>query len=220
MPQGEVMQPCAALREALARDHAPVRPMPNWQRVLVPSLVTVGLAASILLVRPRHDLSTASTAIFWLVAAAWVSIVAVGMRLLVARGSLGLGVPAAWRWGYVALSVIAFEALSIVSNPMDVNSMARIGAHAWWSHWTCAPAGSVSALVLGLPVFAILRRSAVVAPQAAGALAGLVAGIGSVLSMQMACSFPDALHYATIHLVPVVLAIVIGAIVGRRTLAP
>jgi hypothetical protein len=194
--------------------------MPRWQRLLVPVLTTAMFAGLVVALRPRPDLSSAASATFWVVAAAWIALVEGGMGLLLARGSLGLGVAAAWRWVYVGASVALFEALVWLSNPSDAQSMAHVGAHTWWRHWTCAPAGSLAALVIAVPIFVVARRTAVVAPEAAGALAGLVAGLGAVLSMQMSCGFADAMHYGTIHLVPIALAVVIGALVGRRTMAP
>ncbi len=220
MPSDIAIEPCAALREALANDCAPRRATSRWTRVAVPALAAAALAGVVWLVRPRHDFATAATPFFWFAAFAWIAIVAGGMRLLVARGRLGLGVPAAYRWLYIGFAVLAFEVLSVLGNRGDANSIEHVGSHTWWAHWTCAPSGSLAALALALPIFGLLRRSAVVAPEAAGALAGLVAGIGSVLASQMACGFADAMHYTTIHLVPIVMAIVMGAWVGRRTLAP
>lgn len=214
------IEPCAALRDALARDHGPCRSRAQWHRVLFPSVLCALVAGLVLLIRPRADLPTAATAGFWALAVAWLGLVAGGMWLLVARGALGLGVAARWRWLYVAAVIALFEGLTVLSNPWHVNSPGTVGSHSWWSHWPCAPAGSVTALLLAVPVFAMARRTAVAAPVAAGAVGGLVAGLGAVLSMQMTCEFADALHYASVHLVPVVLGVLAGALIGRRTLVP
>ncbi len=217
--ESATIEPCAALREALARDHSPCRPRPRWHRVVLQAVVSALVAGAVLLIRPRTDLSLAATTGFWAMAVAWLALVAGGMWLLMARGALGLGVAARWRWLYIGGSVALFEGLVWLSNPWHTNSPGVVGSHTWWSHAPCAIGGSVTAIVLALPVFAISRRTAVVAPEAAGALGGLVAGLGSVLAMQMACEFADATHYGTIHLVPVALAVLAGALIGRRTMA-
>jgi hypothetical protein len=77
---------------------------------------------------------------------------------------------------------------------------------------------AVASLVLAL-LFALYRGSVIISERASGASAGCVAGLAAVLALHAHCPAVDAVHLQIVHALPLVLAIVVGAVAGRRALA-
>ena len=183
-------------------------------------MTALGMALLILLAKPRGDLSTQVPVVFWSGALAWALATFVGLRLLVARGRFGLGVALPWQWLYVAVAATCFEIVAWTANPAHAYSIAHVGWKTWIAHWLCAPIGLAVAALVGVFAFAASRRAAVVSPRSAGVVAGVAAGFGGVLALHMFCGFPDPLHLGVVHGLPVVIAALVGAALGRRFLSP
>jgi hypothetical protein len=154
---------------------------------------------------PRADLARAPRLPFVLLTLATVC----GLQLLAYRGRSGLGVAPGWRWAFAALVAVGFGALS-----------------AWQSsHWfgsqpalDCFWLGLAVALVIGLLTCALHRRTAVIGSAATGAVAGGVAGLAAVLFLHVHCSGTSVAHLTLVHGLPLAIAILAGALWGRRWL--
>jgi hypothetical protein len=210
----------ASLREAVAREASPTAPYSPWPRMLAPVGLTLLLAVAVMALSPRRDLAHQPQGLYWAVALAWLASVVTGLVLVLYRTGSGLGCRATTRWRYLAVAVLAFEALAWTTTRPVPGSMMCAGMAAMHQHLACAAFGGVLAALMGVSVFRVARRTAAVCPTSAGATAGTAAGFAAVLALHLECAFADPLHVAASHLVPVVLGAAVGAFAGRRYLAP
>lgn len=81
------------------------------------------------------------------------------------------------------------------------------------SRW-CLSIGLRFAAVAALPFWFILRRGAILCPQAAGAAAGLLAGLVGTSVLEMHCRNLDAWHILSSHLLVAVLSLLGGLAIG------
>lgn len=171
--------------------------------VLAVATASVGLT---LLTLPRADFSVA-------VLTGWVPstlmlLVAAGLCLFAYRGKTGLGVAPWLRWSLPIASVLGFELLA--------GTEARADGLA--PKMDCLFLGVVIAGVVAAVSCSVGRRTALIAPAAAGALAGGVAGLTALLCLRVHCPSALAAHVMVVHVLPLVLAIAGGAFAGRRWL--
>ena len=209
----------AALREAL-RDARPVGAFSAWQRALPAAAVALGVAALVLAAVPRCDLAHQPAARMGLGLAALAGGLALSLALLLHGGRSGLGLTARARLGCAAVTLAGFEVVTAaVTVPVD-GSVHLAGAAAWQARLGCALHGSLFALLAGVVVFYGARRTAAVSPTAAGAVAGLAAGLVGALAQHLHCPVMDLDHTLVAHLAPAVFGAMAGALAGRRWLAP
>ena len=218
-PAGEEALP-PALREALRRDARPVAPFSPWRRALPTAALVVAITATALAVMPRADLSHQPPSRIALGLGAALSGLAIALTLLLHGGRSGLGLPTRARWIVVALSLAGFEAVNVAVTVPVEGSVHLEGAAAWQGGLGCALHGGLLAALVGVAVFRGARRSAVVSPMAAGAAAGLAAGFAGALSQHLQCPVMDLDHTLVAHLAPMVFGVLLGALAGRRWLAP
>jgi hypothetical protein len=217
-PTEEALPP--ALREALRRDARPVTPFSPWRRALPSAALVVVIASVALAVRPRADLAHQAPARLALGLGASLSGLAIALTLLLHGGRSGLGLPARARWTIVALALAGFEAINaMVTVPVE-GSVHLEGAAAWQGRLGCALHGGLLAALVGVVVFHGARRSAVVSPIAAGAAAGLAAGFAGALAQHLQCPVMDLDHTLVAHVAPMAAGVLLGALAGRRWLAP
>ncbi|MDO9021076.1 MAG: NrsF family protein [Myxococcales bacterium] len=218
-PSGDEALP-PALRDALRRDARPVAAFSAWRRALPAAAVALAVAAVGLLARPRADLAHQPVGRMALGAGAAVAGLAVALTLLLHGGRRGLGLPASVRWIFVGSALAGFAAVSAaVSVPVE-GSVHLAGAAAWLARLGCALHGTALAALVGAVLFYGARRSAAVSPAAAGAVAGLGAGLVGALAQHLQCPVMDLDHTLVAHLAPVALGALLGALAGRRWLAP
>ena len=217
-PTEEALPP--ALRDALQRDARPVAPFSPWRRALPVGALVVAIAALVLAVMPRADLAHQAPSRLGLGLAAALSGLALSLTLLLHGGRSGLGLPTRARWIVVALSLAGFEAVNAAVTVPVEGSVHLEGAAAWQARMGCALHGGLFAALIGVAVFHGARRSAVVSPMAAGAAAGLAAGFAGALSQHLQCPVMDLDHTLVAHVAPMVSGVLLGALAGRRWLAP
>lgn len=218
-PSGDEALP-PALRDALRRDARPVSAFSAWRRALPVAAVAVAVAAVGLLARPRADLAHQPVGRIALGVGAAVAGLAVALTLLLHGGPRGLGLPTRARWVFVGAALAGFAAVSAaVSVPVE-GSVHLAGTTAWLARLGCALHGAVLAALAGAVVFYGARRSAAVSPTAAGAVAGLGAGLVGALAQHLQCPVMDLDHTLVAHVAPVALGVLLGALAGRRWLAP
>lgn len=209
-----------ALREALARDARPVTALDPWRRALPVVAAAAGLAALVVLVRPRGDLAHQPVATVGLGAGALASGLVVSLAVLLHGGRSGLGLSSRSRWTFVAVVFACFEAVTAAVTVPAEGSVHLVGAAAWEVRALCALHGTLFAAVAGLLIFRGARRSAAVSPVAAGAVAGLGAGLVGALAQHLACPVMDLDHTLASHAAPLVMGALLGSLAGRRWLAP
>lgn len=213
------LQQCAALREALAQDHAPVKPRTPIRRAAPVIIATAVICVFAAVEGRRGPLAIEHPMLFWGAAGFWLAMLVGGLSLTLYRGRAGLGVSAPMCWIYVTLSAVTFEMLAFVSAvPGDVSWAAP--GHEWVHHLLCASFGTVVAAIVGVLLFRAARHTAVVSPESAGAAAGTAAGMAGALLLQLGCSTSDSTHVAVAHVMPIVLGALVGMFAGRRILAP
>jgi hypothetical protein len=209
-----------ALREALARDARPVEAFSAWRRALPVAALVVAVTAAVLAAMPRADLAHQPAGRLALGAGAALAGLGAALALLLHGGRRGLGLPAVARWAFVAAALVGFEAVNALVTVAVEGSVHLEGAAAWRARIGCALHGSLFALVAGALVFYGARRTAAVSPAAAGAVAGLAAGLVGALAQHLQCPVMDLDHTLLAHAVPVALGALVGALAGRRWLAP
>jgi hypothetical protein len=209
-----------ALREALRRDARPVAAFSPWRRALPAATLAVAIAALALAVMPRADLAHQPASRLALGLGAVLSGLAIALTLLLHGGRSGLGLPARARWTFVALALAGFEAINAAVTVPVEGSVHLEGAAAGQARLGCALHGGLLAALVGVAVFHGARRSAVVSPIAAGAAAGLAAGFAGALAQHLQCPVMDLDHTLVAHIAPMLLGVLLGALAGRRWLAP
>ncbi len=208
-----------ALRSVIASERSHVAPFSTWRRAAVPLAVAVALAAAGLAFAPRADLHHRPRAAFAASAVVLAALVASGIVASLRRGRRGLGVRLGARVLYVVGALAMAEGAvaqvsravegSVVLAPGDV---ARGLAH-------CASIGSALALVVGVALFGVARRTAITAPSATGAVAGAAAGLAGTLTLHLICPIASLEHAMIGHASPVLAGVVAGALLGRRVLS-
>ena len=209
-----------ALSEALRRDHQPVSTFSPWRRALPIAALVVAVAAVGLAIVPRPDLAHQPIGRIAVGFVAALSGLAIALTLLLHGGRSGLGLPARLRWIFVAVALAGFEAINAAVTVPVEGSVHLEGAAASAGTFWCALHGGLLAAVAGALVFHGARRSAVVSPTAAGAVAGLAAGFAGALAQHLLCPVMDMDHTLFAHLAPPALGALLGALAGRRWLAP
>jgi hypothetical protein len=157
----------------------------------------------------------AAPSLFWLAFATLAVGMLVGLCLYLHRGRSGLGTPAAARWAFVAIGVLGFE----VWAGMYARTSLWIGAVQEPPLRRCVLIAGAVALIVGTAMFTMTRRTVLLSSRSAGALAGCVVGLAAVLVLHVLCPSTHALHLQIGHLIPLLLAILFGALAGPRWLA-
>lgn len=229
-----------ALLDALDQDRAPIAPTSALRRVVVPVLAALVAVVGSAVLLPRSGEMTPG---MWAQSLALASLGALGLYAVFARGPLGLGLAPRWRWGYVAASLVLFQAVALGtasapnepqntrkqngSVPRAMEGTVTDGVHQGTMGATeplggpgqCASYGTIIAALVGAMMLRSARRTSPVSPESTGASAGVCAGVVGALALH-AHAPTDAVHVALAHGAPVLLGAVVGAVVGRRTLAP
>lgn len=209
-----------ALSEALRRDHQAVSAFSPWRRALPFAALVLAIVAVGLAVLPRPDLAHQPVGRIALGLGAALSGLAIALTLLLHGGRSGLGLPSRLRWAFVAVALAGYEAINAAVTVPVEGSVHHEGAAASAATVWCAVHGGLLAAVAGALVFLGARRSAVVSPTAAGAVAGLAAGFAGALAQHLLCPVMDMDHTLFAHLAPPALGALLGAWAGRRWLAP
>lgn len=201
-----------ALPNALAAlPTPPVSPYSAWRRA-PPALLALVLPLLVgVAMRPNHVWDTQRTVL----AALWLGVGLLGLVLTLRRTRVGLGVGARGVALGVAAAVVAFAAGAFAwSQPGTPDADA-------WSHTQTCGSVSVALSALGLGAWVVAaRRTAVVHAGLLGALCGAAGAMGAVLALHAVCEVRDLWHLWGSHGVGLVLAMMVGALAGRRVLAP
>jgi hypothetical protein len=209
-----VAGPPSALRAAIARDLAPVRPLASpVARVaaMIPVAIVLLLAAP--LVFSFRDLDALGLVWSW---GASVLQVMAGLALTVA--ALRESVPGR-TWSSLALWLMAAAAVGIVVgttlaswqlSPVAIRGAALIvGA-------MCMASSAITALPATLLAVVLAMRAYPMRPVVTGWLAGLGGGLMADAGWRLFCHFSEPAHVLAAHLGGVVAAGAIGALAARR----
>jgi len=212
----ELEIPPAALRDAIAHDIIPVRPLaaPHIRVLwLTPiALVLVILAPAAFSVRP--DVARLGWVLSW------------GASLF--ETLLGLAIIAAALRESVPGTLVSSRAISLIA-AIATASVVTITVLTWRVSptplmdrgpgvvWRVCVAGTFSSALPALAVsLALVRRAFPLRPALAGALCGLGAGFLADAGWRMFCHFTDPAHVFGAHLLAIAAAGVAGASLGRR----
>ncbi|MFO0601578.1 MAG: NrsF family protein [Polyangiales bacterium] len=209
-----------ALRAAIAADAGAVEPFSPWRAAAAPSALTALLLVFALVRAPRRDLSGQLGAAFALAASTFAGLAALGLAAVVHRGARGLGPTTAQRIAYASLALPLFAAVTLATTRAVPGSVIPVGDDVARAFVHCAALGSAAAALVGAGLFAAVRRTSPVAPALAGAVAGVASGLAGALFLHLACPVALASHGVLAHGTPAVLGGVVGALLGRRLLAP
>lgn len=214
--EGEVELP-AALREAM-RAEPRAAPFSFARRAAVSSVVVVAIASLAFVIAPRADLSHRELISYSLGLVALVALVLGGVTAALHRGSRGIGVAVVHRALYLAIALIVAElAVAAASSPVEGSIVLR-GASALRGLAHCASWGSLVGAVAGATLFFIARRTVVAGATAAGAVAGVAAGLTGTLALHVVCPIVTLPHTMIAHVAPALFGAIVGALFGRRVL--
>lgn len=213
-------EPPAALKAAIAADNAPVSPFVWWRRALVPLGAVGALAALALVLIPRRDLTAQPFMFFGTAAIVVVALACVGFIAVLHRGARGVGVPAPLRAVYALATLVTFVLVTVVTTRAVEGSVVLEGDALIRSMWTCGTFGLVSSTPVGVALFVVARRSAPVSPALVGAVAGVATGMAAALIQHLACPVAVVSHALVAHSAPALIGAAVGALLGRRLLAP
>ena len=208
-----------ALREATAAMR-PVQPFAPWRRALAPAVAAAVVGLVGLSLVPRADLGAQPVPRIVAGVLGILLVLGVSVGALLHRGAFGVGAPPRTRWTAVVALLAGFEALNAWVTVPVRGSLHLAGVAAWQGRCFCALYGTIVAGLVAVVVFRVARRSAVVSPASAGALAGLAAGCAGVLGQHITCPVMDLDHTLFAHAAPLLLCAVAGSWAGRRWLAP
>ena len=210
----QVAGPPPALRAAIARDLAPVRPLPSpivRATAMIPVAIVLLVAAP--LVFSFRDLNALGLAWSW--GASIVQVLA-GLALTVA--ALRESVPGR-TWSPLALWLMATSAVAIVVattiagwqlSPHAIRGSALIvGA-------ICFASSAITALPATLLAVVLAMRAYPTRPVVTGWLAGLGGGLMADAGWRLFCHFSEPTHVLAAHLGGVLVAGAIGALAARR----
>ena len=209
-----VAGPPPALRAAIARDLAPVRPLPSpvvRATAMIPAAIVLLVAAP--LVFSFRDLNALGLAWSW--GASVVQVMA-GLALTVA--ALRESVPGR-AWSPPALWLMAASAAAIVA-PTTLASW-QLSPHAIRGSTLivgaiCLASSAITALPATLLAVILANRAYPTRPVVTGWLAGLGGGLMADAGWRLFCHFSEPTHVFAAHLGGVVVAGAIGALAARR----
>src|SRR5262245_59876168 len=202
-----------ALRSAIARDLAPVRPLPPplWRALLIVPLALLLLTAAPLVFNFR-DLAPLGWMWSW---GASVSQMIGGLTLVAL--ALRQAVPGReWPVSTIVLCVAAMTLLfaavtygTWIASPVELRrSWLTIGA-------ICALSSAISALPAVVVAALLVIRAFPLRPVATGAVAGFGAGLIADARWRLFCHYSEPAHVLAAHFGGVIIASVIGALLVR-----
>lgn len=200
----------AALRAAIARDLAPVRPLatPIARSALLVPLALLLLCAAPLTFNFRVDLARLGWAIGWgassLQIVLGLALVAAAMREAIPGRAWSRAGLAMWLAGVtIVLATVTIAAWSV--------SPVHLG-RGWWTVSGLCLMGSVSSALPVVVLGSVLAaRAWPTRPAVAGLLIGLGAGLMSDAGWRLFCHFSEPSHVVAGHLAGIVVAGAIGA---------
>lgn len=208
------------LRDALQRDARPVKALNPWKRAAPGVAVAIVIAVAVLALQPRGDLAQQTATRLGLGLGAAIAGLVVALVLLLHGGRRGLGLPTRERAAFMVLACVGFAVITaIITVPVE-GSVHLGGAAAVAARLGCTLLGTLCAMISGAVVFLGARRTAVVSPVTAGGVAGLAAGFVGALVQHLHCPVMDLDHTLVAHVAPLALGALVGALAGRRWLAP
>jgi hypothetical protein len=209
MNDATIGQPPAELRQAIATDLSPVRPLaPPWRR----ALALAPFAALLLLAAPLifqfRDLDALGWPLSWgaslLQAAAGVALVAAALRESIPGRSWSAAALPLMIASVVAL-VTAVTVASWHASPVTlVRGRLTVGL-------ICFAASAVSALPATIVTAWLVVRALPMRPAVTGLLAGLGGGLMADAGWRLFCHYSDPPHVLASHLGGVICAALVGA---------
>jgi hypothetical protein len=203
--------PPIALRDAVATDLRPVRPLPPaWRRTLWLAIpLALALVSAWRDFGLRGDAARLGPILLWAASAlqllAGGALLALALRLAIpgerlGRGAagLGLGIVVAW---LVGLNMLGWQI-----------SPSRVPTGHEAFYWrVCSSRELLMAAPLVVGGVLLLRRAFALRPALAGALCGLGAGLMVDSGWRTVCSITAADHIVDAHLLPVLVSTLLGA---------
>lgn len=205
------------LIERLASEAKPVRRLlnPAERGALWTALALVAVALGVSYFGVRDDLATAwmqpgvvARAVL-LVSTMWLSIVA-AFRLSIPGGETR----ALARWWPIA----ALGVLTAISAAEVIAAWAVGEAGSPLRSWTCVRKVAFVGAVPAVVSIVLIARGVAIEPRWTALLGVLAAGAAGALTSELACPIPAPFHIFLWHILPVVVAAGIGALVGSLLL--
>ncbi len=221
IPYGDGDADVPPMSDALRAEVAamqPVRGFSAWRAAVLPSTALLAVMAGSLVLLPRPAMEGLTAAKVAGGAVLALLVLAVALVALLRPGASGLGASPSARWRVVVAALAGIEAVNLWASTASPVSAHLEGAAAWHRGWSCGLTGTALSAVVGLTIFGAARRSAVVCPVSAGALAGLAAGCSGFALQHLACPVMDLGHTMTAHFAPMSVCALLGAVAGRRWL--
>lgn len=213
-PTGSELVIPRALREAVARDLRPVRPLARpWQRAAIALPVALALLmAAPMIFGVRPDAVRVGLALTW-----GVSVFQLGLGMVLIAMSLREAVPGrALSAPALAFAVTAAVAtVVIVTFATWLMSPRHVGAGSELFIWSlCFGYTFVSALPLIVLSGLLAARAYPLRPALVGALYGLGAGLVSDAGWRLFCHYTDPLHVLPAHFGAVVASALAGVLLA------
>jgi hypothetical protein len=205
----------ARLTAELAREPAPTRAALGQRTRVMQGLVAVVLAIEFFSA-PAHGILLGQRPVAWVVATslAWVVSLAALLYGLRSRGSLGP--PAIVLWGLALGSIALPYAVGLVGNLVYPATAIAVSGR---PGFICLEL-SIAWSTLPLTAWVFVRQgSDPVHPVALGAAFGAVAACLSGLLVGLVCPFSDPAHIALGHVLPGLIEVGVGALMGQLLIA-
>jgi hypothetical protein len=206
-----------SLRDAIARDLHPVRPLPapaHRLMAVIPIAIAL-LVASVAIFGLRHDAPRLGLTLTWI-----ASSLQMALGLLLTAAALRESVPGTTLSrrivgiliGTAALAILAITTVTWLASPT------RIAPEFVRYVWTVCVAGTIAG---ALPVMAVagwlVARAFPLRPRIAGALYGVGAGLIADAGWRLFCHFSDPVHVYGAHTLGIVIAALIAVALSRRS---
>jgi hypothetical protein len=206
--------PPPRLRAAIARDLAPVVPLPPpfARTISMVPLAVLLLVAAPLTFEFRTDLARLGWTLAW-----GLSIAQILIGLAVIGAALRDAIPGrSWSRaafaGWLALAIVAFLAITLAS--WEASPIRLRGP--WWGVTALCLIGSAAGALPAVALGSVLAaRAWPTRPAIVGVLIGLGAGLLSDAGWRLFCHFSEPTHVLAGHLGGVAIAVVFGAVLTR-----
>jgi hypothetical protein len=214
-PRAEISR---AIRDACTHELAPAVGLTVSQRVLATGGIFLGVVAILAALSSAHErLDQAPVRAALLGVIGW-GVVMLGVLLV------GLVRPPGRRWARaarislaVSLPLVFFGYLLATTEHRPLADFMQSGTtHALQCGFGAALAGSVASL----GILWVWRGTDPLSPRVSGALAGLIGGTASAVAIGVSCPSHEVWHLSLSHGTMVVGFALVGALAGRRWLAP
>ncbi len=205
----------ARIRAAIAADLKPKHVLSRPTRIALGFGAALSVMVVVWLFRGGQTLPAGQ----WLALVFWASIVLAALLLGLPRRNAGQA-QAISRWAVLLVPLGFFTYLATVSTGFDSLANVLFGGDAVPHAARCGVGSTALGTLAAATLFVLWRRTDPFHPALTGALAGVLGGVAGAIAIGLVCPGQEGFHLWLGHGLVLLLLGALGALLGRRLLAP